>query len=109
MDIVATTENVRVSPRKMRLVADVIRSMRPSVALTKLAFLPKSASLPMMQVLKAAVANAENNFKKNVSELTIKSINVDEGIKMKRQDKSHMKHPGTIHKRMSHVKIVLEG
>ena len=110
MDIIAKTENIRVGPRKLRLVADAIRKMAPQDAVTKLGFLPKSASKPMMEVLKAALANAQHNFKKNVSDLKIKSIWVNEGLKMKRQDKSHNnKQPGVIQKRTSHITITLEG
>ena len=109
MDIIAKTENVRVGPRKLRLVADAIRKMSPQDAVVKLGFLSKSASEPMAKGLKSALANDEHNFKLNMSDLKIKSILVNEGLKMKRQDKSHNKHPGLIQKRTSHITVVLEG
>jgi len=110
MEIFAESKNVRVSPRKMRLMADLVKKMPVAVALTKLQFLAKSGSSPMLKALKSAVANAQNNFKKNLADLTIKNIIINEGLKMKRQDKSHgaRYNSGLIQKRASHIKVVLE-
>lgn len=110
MEIVAKAQNVRVTPRKLRMVADLIRKMKPAQAITTLGFLPKSGAEPMLKTLNAGIANAKNNFKKNISELSIKKVFVDEGIKMKRQDKSHSakSNSGLKVKKSAHITIVLE-
>lgn len=109
MEIIAESKNVRVSPRKLRLIVAVVKKLSPAQAVVKLQFLAKSGARPVLLVLQSALANAQNNFKKTGSELKIKNILVDEGIKMKRQDKSHSKHPGEIMKRTAHIRVTLEG
>ena len=110
MQIYSQSKNVRVSPRKLRMVADLIKLMKPNEALVKLQFLPKSGAVPMKKTLQSAIADAQNNFKKTIGELKIKNILINEGMKMKRQDKSHgaRYNSGLIQRRTAHIKIILE-
>ncbi len=106
MEYTALAKNVRVSPRKLRLVADFVRGLPAQTALDKLAFLIKAGAEPVTKAIKSAIANSK--LKPEV--LTIKNILIDEGIKMKRRDKSHGARfgGGAIMKRTSHIKIILE-
>ena len=92
------------------MVADLIKLMKPNEALVKLQFLPKSGAVPMKKTLQSAIADAQNNFKKTIGELKIKNILINEGMKMKRQDKSHgaRYNSGLIQRRTAHIKIILE-
>lgn len=103
MEYTAKALNVRVTPRKARAVADVVKKMTAKEAITKLPFLAKSASEPVLKVIKSAMANARKD------NLTIKNILIDEGLKMKRRDTSHGARfgGGVITKRTSHIKVVL--
>lgn len=103
MEIYALSKNVKVSPRKMRLVADAVKGLSATEAINKLGFLAKSASLPLIKTIKSALANGKNN------NLRIKNILVDEGLKMKRRDTSHGARfgGGVITKKASHIKVIL--
>lgn len=105
MEFTALAKNVRVSPRKLRLVADFVRGLPAQEALDKLFFLKKAGAKPVLKAIKSTVANA----KMGNEQLKIKNILIDEGIKMKRRDKSHGQRfgGGVIHKRTSHIKVVL--
>ncbi len=105
MEFIASAKNVRVTPRKMRMVADAVRGLSTDVAINKLNFLAKSATMPILKVIKSALANSK---KEN---LKIKNILIDEGFKMKRRDTSHGARfgGGTLTKQTSHVKVILEG
>lgn len=98
-------KNVRISPRKLRLIADFVRGLPVATALTKLQFLTKAGAKPVLKVINAARANTK------VKDLIIKNVLIDEGSKMKRQDKSHGARfgRGVIQKRMSHIKVILDG
>ena len=80
----ASLKNYRQSPRKVRLVADLVRGKKVEDALSELAFLPKRASNVMIKLITSAVANAENNFKVTSKDLVISEISVDQGITLKR-------------------------
>ena len=108
MEIIALAKNVRISPRKARLVADAIKKLSLTQALQKLELLAKKGADPISQGLKSAVANAVNNHQAKQEDLKIKNIIVDEGMKMKRRDTSHRPgREGMIQKRTSHIKIIL--
>lgn len=104
MEYTALAKNVRVTPRKMRMVADAVRGLSTDVAINKLNFLAKSATMPILKTIKSALANSK---KEN---LKIKNIIIDEGFKMKRRDTSHGARfgGGTLTKQTSHVKVILE-
>ena len=102
----AFLKNYRQSPRKVRLVADVIRGKKIVDAQNVLAFMPKRAALPIKKLLDSAIANAKVNGEA-LDTLVVKEVSVQKGIVAHRWMPKWrgMAHP--IRKRSSHVKIVL--
>ena len=84
MNIQAVANNVRISPRKVRLVADAIRNMDVTQAMYLLQATKKQASKPLAKTLKSAVANAVTNAKLDAANLIIGSIMVNQGPAYKR-------------------------
>lgn len=100
--------NYRQSPRKVRLVANLVRGMKVSRALVELNLLPKRASDPIKKLILSAVANAKENHKVDSGELFVKDLRVDKGIVLKRSmPRAHGRAFG-INKRTSHIHVVLE-
>jgi large subunit ribosomal protein L22 len=108
MQVTAESLNNRISARKARLVARTLLGKEAVASLETLKFEPKKASLPIAKVLKAAIANATNNFKLEEKKLIIKEVVVNEGQNLKRyRPRSRgMVHP--IIKKSSHIRVVLE-
>ena len=107
MLITAKLRYLRIAPRKVRLVADLIRGKKVSEALNSLEFLPKKVSPLLIKLLKQAVANAKHNFQLDESNLYISKILVDEGPKLKRWMPRARGQASEIHKRTSHITLVL--
>lgn len=109
MQFFATAKSVRISPRKVRIVTDAIKKLKLAVASEKLKFLSKAAAEPIYKALRSAVANAIQSGKVQESDLRIENILIDEGSRMRRRDTSHRqsRDSGIIHKRTSHIKIIL--
>lgn len=103
----AQLKYLRIAPRKVRLVADVIRNKKVVVASTKLGFMPKRAAKPILKLLNSARANARNNFNLDDSALFIKEIRVDAGTVMKRYMPQARGIAHIIRKKTSHVTLVL--
>jgi len=103
----ASLKNYRQSPRKVRLVADLIRGKKVSDALTELEFLPKRASDVMVKLIASAAANAENNFKVKTEDLTIKELTVDQGVTLKRYRPRARGVAKRINKRTSNINLSL--
>lgn len=101
-------KNYRQSPRKVRLVADLIRGKRVDAALIQLEMGGKRANAPIVKLIKSAVSNAKNNFDTNEENLVIKEIRIDKGIVMKRIMPRARGSAARINKRTSHISIVLE-
>jgi large subunit ribosomal protein L22 len=108
MKIVATLRYLRMAPRKVRLVADLIRGKRIEEAQTTLNFTPKASSPLLLKLLNQAVANAKNNFQLDSSNLYISKITVDEGPKYKRWMARARGRADQIQKKTSHVTIILD-
>lgn len=102
----AFLKNYRQSPRKVRLVAGLIRGKGAGEALAELEFLPKRAGLPMKKLLLSAVANAKQNGIA-LNDLFIKELRVDKGVTMKRMMPAAMGTGHRINKRTSHLTLVL--
>ncbi len=107
MDVVAKLRYLRIAPRKVRLVLDLIRGKQLSLAELQLMHLPKASSRPLLKLLKSAQANAENNFKLDIATLYVKQAYANEGPKLKRFLPRAMGRATPIVKRTSHVTIVL--
>lgn len=96
------------SPRKVRLVADLIRGEKVPQAMVQLKFLKNKAAAVIAKLLKSAVSNAKNNFKiKEEKNLYIKKITVDEGPTLKRYRPRARGRAAMIRKRTSHITLVL--
>lgn len=83
-EVQAIAKNIRISPRKVRIVVNLIRGKNVGEALAILRQTPKAASDVVENTLKSAMANAENNNDMNVDQLFISTIYVDAGPVMKR-------------------------
>jgi len=108
MEIVARSNSVRISPRKVMLVAETVKNKRVEDALTMLMLIRKRGAKPLYKLLKSAVANAIHNAKKNKDRLSIKSIYVTPGPVLKRFRPSTRGRMHPYKKRSSHIRIVLE-
>ncbi len=107
MEVKAKLRYLRISPKKTRLVVDVIRGMEVKQALAQLKFIRKRAARPIEKLVKSAMANAANNFDKDPEKMYIKEIRVDQGPTLKRWRPRAFGRAGLIRKRSSHVSLVL--
>lgn len=105
--ITASLKNYRISPRKVRVVANMIRGKSVSDADNILIHAQKKAKGPLNDLLASAVANAKNNFKIDSDSLFVKEIRVDQGFVLKRSMPVSRGSAHPIKKRTSHVSIVL--
>ena len=105
--VTALLNNYRQSPRKVRLVATLLSGKSVSEALVALQFVNKRASLPIATLINSAVANAKNNFSLDKENLFIKELRVDAGPVLKRRMPRARGRAFPIHKRTSHVRLVL--
>lgn len=108
MEVRAVTRYVRISPRKARLVTELIKGKPVEEALTVLRFVPKKAARLVDKTLRSALANAEQNPNIDVDTLYIKRIFVDGGPKMKRWRARAMGRATKILKRSSHITVILD-
>lgn len=102
----AVLKNYRQSPRKVRLLADLVRGKRVSDALTQLQFIDKRAAEPFAKVIRSAVANAKQKGMES-STLSIAKVTVDEGIVLKRFMPRARGSASRINKRNSHITVEL--
>lgn len=102
----AFLKNYRQSPRKVRLVADIIRGKKVDSALTILSVGNKRAALPMKKLIESAVANAKTTGA-GKDDLVIKEIQVNEGIVFKRNQPRARGRAFPIRKKTSHISVVL--
>lgn len=103
----AELKNYRQSPRKVRLVADVVRGKKVAQALSELEFLGKRASLPFAKLISSAVANATHNHKASATQLVVKSVSVTKGPTLKRIRPRSRGMANRINKRTSVLKVEL--
>jgi large subunit ribosomal protein L22 len=104
MEYMTIQKNITMSPRKVRLVADMVRKMSPYRALDVLQFTNKAAAVPVAKAIKTVLANAGT-----AENLTFVSIQVNEGLKMKRYrvGTAGRGRGRPYRRRMSHIKIVV--
>ena len=108
MEIKAKVKFIRMSPRKVRLVVDVVRGLSIQKALIQLQFINKAAALPVDKLIRSAIANAEHNFKLKADDLFIKSISVDGGPTIHRWRPRAFGRSAPIRKRTSHINLILD-
>jgi large subunit ribosomal protein L22 len=108
MEARAVVRYVPIAPRKVRLVADLVRNSDVESALETLKFVNKAAAVPMEKVIRSALANAGQNRDINVDNLYIKTIFVDNGpIRYWARFKGRL-HVSRIRRRRCHITVILD-
>lgn len=108
MEVKAIARYQMISPRKCRLVADMIRGQGVEDALAVLDFTPKKAARFLAKTVRSAVANAENNNSIDVDDLFIKTVMVDMGPTSGRYRPRAQGRATPIRKRTSHITVVVD-
>lgn len=108
MELRAAAKYIRMSPRKIRIVAENIKGQPVEKAINQLTFTPKKAARILLKVLNSALANAEQDADVDVDTLYVKKVCVDQGPTMKRWRARAQGRAFRIYKRSSHVTIVLD-
>lgn len=106
-EAVATLKNARISARKVKIVADLIRGKGAKEALAIVKFTPKASSEIIEKLLKSAIANAENNHGMKSNNLYVAEIYANQGPTMKRIRPAAKGSAVRIRKRTSHITIKL--
>ena len=107
MEAKATLKYARISPRKVKIVLDLIRGQKADKAMAILKFTPKAACELLEKLLKSAIANAENNFQMDVSKLYVKECYVGPATTMKRMVPRARGRADIMLKRSSNVTMIL--
>lgn len=105
--ITASLKNYRISPRKFRVVADLIRGKGAAQACDILLYAEKKARGPLGNLLNSAIANAKHNFQLEKDSLFVKEVRVDQGYVLKRSMPVSRGSAHPIKKRTSHVSLTL--
>ncbi len=108
MEARAQVTHVRISPRKVKIVLDLIRNKPVDVAMAIVKHTPKAACEPLEKLLKSAVANAENNFNLDRKDLVVAECFVCPGPILKRVRPRAQGRAFRIEKRTSHITLVLK-
>jgi large subunit ribosomal protein L22 len=108
MEVQAVLRWVGLSPFKVRLVIDLVRGRKADEALQILRHLPQAAAKPVAQVIRSAIANAEENFGLNREDLYIARITADGGPMLKRYRAGARGRAKPILRRSSHITVVLQ-
>jgi large subunit ribosomal protein L22 len=104
----AVAKYIRMSPRKARLVVDLIRGKNAKTALAILQHTPNMPAEPIYKVLHSAMANAENNFEMNRDDLYVAKVFIDQGPVLKRFRPRARGMASKIRKPTSHITIILK-
>ena len=110
MEATATLRYLRITPRKVRVVADLIRGKNVNAALAQLAYVEKRAAEPVAKLLRSAVANAEQAAKNqqfDVDALHVKSLMVDQGPSLRRYMPRAQGRAFKILKKTSHIQLTI--
>ena len=108
MEASAKLSMIRISPRKVKVVLDLIRGKDLQLARAILKNTPKAASLPVLKLVNSAAANAENNFNMDPTKLYVKTCFVNEGPTLKRIRAVAKGSAVRILKRTSNITVVLD-
>jgi large subunit ribosomal protein L22 len=109
MEATAKLRYLRITPRKVRVVADLIRGKKVDHALAQLAYVEKRAAEPLAKLLRSAVANADQASKGSVDvdQLVVKSLMVDQGPSLRRFMPRAMGRAFKITKKTSHISLTV--
>ncbi len=108
MEVKAKLRHLRIAPRKVRLVVNVVRGLSLVDAENQLLNMNKRAAHPVLKLIRSAAASAEHNYKLNRNDLVVKTIQVDDAMTFKRWQPRAMGRATMLRKRGSHVKVVLD-
>jgi large subunit ribosomal protein L22 len=108
MEVKASLARVRVSPRKARLVVDVVRGKRVRDAEAMLRFMPQKTAAELHGLMKSVAANAENNYDLDPEDLWIKAIWADDGQTLKRFKPKARGRVGRINRRSCSITVIAE-
>lgn len=108
MEVRAITRNIRISPRKARLVCDAVRGKDLRTALAILRFLPQKSAPVIAKTLQSASANAENNYDLDPSTLYVKYVFADDAPQLKRGEFRARGRFNQIIKRSCHITVIVE-
>ncbi|MFH0818910.1 MAG: 50S ribosomal protein L22 [Patescibacteria group bacterium] len=109
MEVKAKLRHLRIAPRKVRLVAHLIKGLPVKQAEAQLEFANKISCTHILRLLHSAMANATNNYSLLVDSLIVKNVLVNEGYTLKRSMPRAHGRATVIRKRSSHVTLTLEG
>lgn len=107
MEIKAEAKYIHIAPRKVRLVASLIKGMGVGQARVQLEHSPKHSSVPLLKLLCSAIANATHNHSIEESNLVISDVAVNPGPMLKRTRARAFGRAAMIRKRMSHISMKL--
>jgi len=108
MEVRASVQRVRISPRKARLVVDLVRGKKVNDAIDIVRFVPNRAGEDVERLLKSVRANAENNFDLDPETLWIKEIFADDAPQMRRFKPKARGRVGKILRRSCHITVIAE-
>ena len=108
MQVRASVKNVRVSPRKARLVTDAVRGKRVDEAIAITRFLPNRTARDVEKLLRSVSANAENNYDLDPEDLWIKAIYADDAGSYRRFKAKARGRVGRILRRNCHITVIAE-
>ena len=108
MEIVARAKMIRISPRKVRIVGEVIKKKNVNDAMGMLMYMPQKASFILKKLLDSAIANAKQKKYVDIDSLFVKNVIVDGGPMLKRFLPRAMGRASKIRKRLSHITLVLD-
>lgn len=104
----AQLNGLRIAPRKVRLLARLVKRASVSAAIDQLSIFAKRSAVPLIKLIESAAANAQNIHKLDRSTLVIKELRVDEGLKLKRFRPKGFGRANPIEKKTSRITVILE-
>lgn len=107
MEATARLKNLRISPRKLRLLADAVRGQGVERAISTLRFSSKKMSQEMIRAIRSAISNATNERSADVDKMIVKEIFIDDGPTMKRFMSRARGSSSSILKRTSHLTVLV--
>jgi large subunit ribosomal protein L22 len=109
MPVIAIAKGVRMSPRKVAVVAALVRGRTVADAIVILSHVPRFAAIPVMKTVKSAAANAENNHGLKMDTLKIVEISVTPGTRLKRFRPAAQGRALPFERKSSHIRVVVDG
>lgn len=109
MGVVATAKGVSMSPRKVGVVAALVRGRTVEDALTILSHVPRASAVPVRKVIESAKANADHNHRLRPETLVITEISVSPGVRIKRFRPAAQGRALPFMRRTSHIRVVVDG